>query len=112
MLSGYNNTFLGHNPHNKNNFAEINYGCEIWNINRQDYQQVLARSAEASNAKIMFDAETTSVDVDHGMVHLKDGRELQADVIIGADGMKSIVRRSIPALAHIEPQPHEEAACK
>ena len=73
---------------------------------------MLARSAEASGAKIVFDAETVSVDVDQCVVRLKDVRETEADVIIGADGMKSVVRHSIPSLAHVEPQPHEEAACE
>ena len=107
---GFTNKKLGHLPHNKNNFADTQYGTEIWNINRRDYQETLARAAEANGAKIIFDAETASVEVDRCIVHLADGRELAADCIIGADGMKSAVRKSIPATSHVEPKVHEEIA--
>ena len=109
VRNGNTNGFLGHLPHNKNDFGEAQYGEETWNINRKDYQQVLARAAEASGAKIIFGTETVRVDVDRCTVILSDGRELSAEVIIGADGMKSTVRKSIPATAHVEPLPLEEA---
>ena len=109
IRDGHTDVMLGHNPQNKNNWAKIQYGGEFWSINRQDYQLVLAGAAEAAGAKIIFDAETVTVDVDNGVVHLKDGRQMVADVVIGADGMKSPVRRSIPATAHVEPLRHEEA---
>ena len=103
------NKKLGHNPHNKNNFAETQYGAQIWNINRRDYQETLARAAEANGAKILFDAETVRVDVDRCVAVLRDGRDIAADCIVGADGMKSIVRQSIPETAHVEPLTLEEA---
>jgi salicylate hydroxylase len=106
---GFTNKFLGHNPHNKNNFADTQYDTEIWNINRRDYQETLARAAENNGAKILFNADVIRVDVDRCIAVLKDGRELVADCIIGADGMKSAVRKSIPATAHIEPVVLEEA---
>lgn len=109
MRNGFTNDMLGHNPHNKNNFGEIQYGEETWNINRKDCQQVLAKAAEASGAKILFDSETLRVDVDRCIVILRDGRELAADMIVGADGMQSAVRKSIPATGHVEPLPLEEA---
>ena len=101
---------IGHIPHNKNDAALIWYGDEIWNINRKDYQQVLAKAAEANGAEIMFDADIESVDVEKCIVRLTDGKQLPADVIVGADGMKSVVRRSIPALSGVELVPLKEAA--
>ena len=109
VRNGFTNEMLGHNPHNKNKFGEIHYGEEKWSINRKDFQQVLAGAAEASGAKILFDAETVKVDVDQCTVLLKDGRNLEANVIIGADGMNSAVRQSIPELADVEPIALEEA---
>ena len=106
---GITNEMLGHLPHNKNNAAKTQYGTEIWNINRRDYQETLARAAEANGVKTVFDADVDKVDVDRCVVILQDGRELAADCVIGADGMKSAVRKSIPATAHVEPVPLEEA---
>lgn len=107
--NGLTNDFMGHFPHNESNYGPISYGEEIWNINRKDYQETLAKGAKAAGAKILFNAEVLSVDVEECVVHLKDGRSLKSDVIIGADGMKSAVRHSIPAVADVEPQAHEEA---
>ena len=109
IRDGRTNNMLGHNPHNKNRFTDIQYGDEIWNINRKDYQQVLAHGTEASGGTIVFNAEVDRVDVDKCNLFLADGREMHADVIIGADGMKSVVRASIPATAKVEPIPLEEA---
>jgi len=106
---GFTNKFLGHNPHNKNNFADTQYDTEIWNINRRDYQDTLARAAKKSGAKILFDADVVRIDVDRCVAVLQDGRDLAADCIVGADGMKNVVRKSISATAHIEPVVLEEA---
>ena len=106
--NGEDNSLLGNLLHNKKNMGEILYGEEIWNIHRKDYQQVLASAAESSGATILFDADVVNVDVEKCIVQLRDGRHLEADVIVGADGMKSAVRRSIPVVAHIEPQALKE----
>ncbi|KAF2159675.1 hypothetical protein M409DRAFT_32154, partial [Zasmidium cellare ATCC 36951] len=106
--SAYTNEMLGRNPHNEKGFSVVGYGEEIWNINRVDYQQVLAEAAGGSGAKIVFDAKVRQVDVEGCMVKYADGREFHGDVIIGADGNSSIVRASIPATAHVKPQAWEE----
>ena len=79
-------------------------------IHRADYQQLLAKGALSYGAKILFNASVERVDVDRNSVHLKDGRELTADLIVGADGLNSLVRRNIPATASAELTPLGEKA--
>lgn len=43
-------------------------------------------------------------------VRLKDGRSLSADLIVGVDGQRSVVRRSIPATASAGLIPFDEKA--
>ena len=48
----------------------------------------------------MFGREVTGYDADgpDGVrVHFADGREAEADVLVGADGVNSAVRRAVPA---------------
>lgn len=100
---GYTGANIGALPQNQNNYSKTNHGDEIWNINRKDYQDVLAESARAGGAIIIFDVDISSIDVNACTIKCSDGRVFSGDVIIGADGMKSVVRKHIPKSAHIEP---------
>lgn len=42
--------------------------------------------AEERGAKILFNSQVVSIDVEKPAVELKDGTILEADLIIGADG--------------------------
>jgi salicylate hydroxylase len=95
---------------NEANVADILYGEPQWNIHRADYQQLLAKGALSYGAKILFNSEVTHVDVETNTVHLKDGRQFAADLIVGADGLRSAVRASIPAIADVELIPLDEKA--
>jgi len=101
--NGLTDELLGHNPHNEKDWGRDRYGEEIWNINRRDYQDVLANAAISAGAKIIFGVEITNIDVDGVIVKAADGRVWNADVVIGADGIKSVVRKAIPALSDVEP---------
>lgn len=109
LRNAFTNQEIGHLPQNVKNAAKYQYGEEMWNTNRRDYQETLAKAAEENGARILFDADVIRVDVDRCAVTLKDGREVAADCVIGADGMKSAVRGSIPETADVEPLPLEEA---
>lgn len=86
--------------------SEIEYGAEAWNIHRADYQQVLGVAAQAQGAQILFKAEVVNVDTEaeRPVVHLKDGRSLACDLVVGADGLRSAVRQSIPATSNVHPE--------
>ena len=95
---------------NEANTSNLLFGAPRWNIHRADYQQLLAKGARGYGTKILFNAEVTTVDMDTNTVHLKDGRTLTADLIVGADGLRSTVRASIPAVASVELMPFTEKA--
>ncbi|KAJ9617056.1 hypothetical protein H2200_000777 [Cladophialophora chaetospira] len=110
IRDGADNKALGAMFYNEANTSEILYGEKAWVIHRADYQQELAKGALSYGAKILFNADVTRVDVDTNTVILKDGRELTADLIVGADGLRSAVRASIPATAGAELIPLDEKA--
>lgn len=103
MRDGFTDESLGRIPQNKNNYGKTIYGDEFWNINRKDYQRVLADAAQSDGVKIIFGVDITHIDVDTCTITCSDSRKFHANVIIGADGMKSVVRQHIPKLSHIEP---------
>ncbi|KAK5171736.1 uncharacterized protein LTR77_003372 [Saxophila tyrrhenica] len=102
---GLTGELLGHLPHNKNSAAVIGYGEEIWNINRRDLQDVLAAAAEEAGARLVFGKEFERIDLETGSVVLKGGETVEGDVVVGADGIASGVRREIPALKGVEAIP-------
>jgi 2-polyprenyl-6-methoxyphenol hydroxylase-like FAD-dependent oxidoreductase len=59
-------------------------------IHRADLQAVLAKAA----GDVRLDAEVTGVGAD-GVVVLRGGGAEQADVVVGADGVNSVVRRAV-----------------
>ncbi|KIW92539.1 uncharacterized protein Z519_06386 [Cladophialophora bantiana CBS 173.52] len=110
IRDGANNERLGAMFLNEANNSNVRWGAPKWSIHRADYQQLLAEGAKGYGTKIQFNAEVTSVDVETNTVHLKDGRSLSADLIVGADGLRSAVRGSIPATASVELIPFHEKA--
>ncbi|KAJ3498988.1 hypothetical protein NLG97_g697 [Lecanicillium saksenae] len=71
------------------------YNAEWIAIHRGDYQSVLLEEATASGANILTHAEAIDLESHSDAqtsVHLKDGRRLFADVVIGADGLWSHTR--------------------
>lgn len=109
IRDGHTDKFLAHLPLDTRNYALEKYGAEYWNINRKDYQDVLAHAAQEAGARIIYGADIHRVDVAKVVIEYvtDQGRgskvSLEADLIIGADGMKSVVRKSIPAISDIEP---------
>src|SRR5271168_1836476 len=69
-----------------------------WLIHRADYQRVLYDAAKEAGATILLGSPIESVDEggEGGpSVVLKDGRQFKADVVVGADGIRSKTRKSI-----------------
>ena len=63
-------------------------------LHRADLHRVLRERAESLGAKITLNAVIESMDIDTAKpsVRLQDGRVFEADVILGADGERSICR--------------------
>jgi geranylgeranyl reductase family protein len=64
---------------------------------RSRFDEYLARRAEIAGAELMDDARVvkTSAGQDSALVRLDDGREFTSEVVVGADGVNSIVSRSL-----------------
>lgn len=70
------------------------YGYPYWLIHRADYQDVLLQSAIEAGAKIRTSCRVQRVDDEEVAVYLTTGEVLKADLIIGADGIRSCVRET------------------
>lgn len=97
------NAAIGLVPSDVNGYARRVWGSPHWTVHRIDYQDALAKQAIALGVEIYFNAKVVAFDAVKGYVTLVDGRILDADIIIGADGIHSRARQSIPGLAGIEP---------
>ncbi|KAK4543396.1 hypothetical protein LTR36_005539 [Oleoguttula mirabilis] len=91
---------IAHNP-----MTEWEYGYPHWQIYRPDFQALLADGAHKAGVSIRFDHTVTAVDPDKGELTLKDGTKQTADLIIGADGIKS---RSRSCLSDAEARAFKE----
>ncbi|KAB5576330.1 putative salicylate hydroxylase, partial [Coniochaeta sp. 2T2.1] len=77
---------------------EREYGAQWIAIHRGDYQKVLLAEALDVAADVVTNAEVTSIESatdTQQTVVLKDGHRIQADVVIGADGLWSLVRETV-----------------
>ena len=84
-------------------FAEDQYGHPYLHIHRADYHQILVEEAQRLGVTIQLNSTVTKILFDKPSVLIKDKPEFHADLIIGADGLKSISRSSL--LGHEDP-PH------
>ncbi|KAE8417514.1 hypothetical protein BDV36DRAFT_283708 [Aspergillus pseudocaelatus] len=82
------------------------YGAEWLFQHRADLWNEFLRLAECPSAdlgisgepaKILWGQEVVSVDVESGDVFLSSGLKLESDLVVGADGIKSIVRPLVVA---------------
>lgn len=106
VRDGATNEALGGIVQNAGNTNEILYGSVGWTIHRADYQRILADAALDRGVEILFDASVLRVDTDDALpaVILEDGRTLTAHLVIGADGIRSAVRASVPTISHVQPK--------
>ncbi|KAK1711919.1 uncharacterized protein BDZ83DRAFT_757201 [Colletotrichum acutatum] len=80
------------------------FGSEWLLMHRGDLRDELLRLATGDAAKlgisgpparVLEGVQVIGVDVEEGKVKLKDGEEVTADVIVGADGIHSLVRQPV-----------------
>ncbi|KAF2766202.1 FAD/NAD(P)-binding domain-containing protein, partial [Teratosphaeria nubilosa] len=83
-------------------WAETKFGYRWHVMHRADYQFVLAAEAERLGAELRLGQDVASVE-SHDLkplVRLADGETLEGDVVIGADGLRSLVRTAV--LGHVQ----------
>ena len=85
------------------------YGYPYWLIHRADYQRILFNAATALGVEVILSARVASVDQQKPSVTTTEGTEFQADVVVGADGIRSMVRDSI--FLNISIKPNSTAHC-
>jgi len=66
------------------------YGAPYVTIHRADLHAELMKAAQAAGVTLLQDAAVT--DSEGNSVILHDGRRMEADVIVGTDGVKSVIR--------------------
>ncbi|KAL1981392.1 hypothetical protein VTN96DRAFT_2735 [Rasamsonia emersonii] len=71
------------------------FGHSWYVIHRADYHKVLLDEARRLGAVIKLDSEVRDVDFDQPSVILASQERIHADVIIGADGLRSVVRSKV-----------------
>ncbi|MDO6559308.1 FAD-dependent monooxygenase [Paraglaciecola chathamensis] len=87
---------------------EKKFGAPYVHIHRADLHQVLHRAALSSGIHISVNARVKRYQnlaiqgVNQVQVYLDDGREMLADALIGADGIRSAVKKQMLPLASVE----------
>lgn len=79
------------------------FGAPYWQVFRPDYHKVLLQAAQRAGANIRKASEVKTYLPEEGAVILADGTRVTGDLIIAADGVKSIARKAIG----IDTEPHE-----
>ncbi|TVY82182.1 FAD-dependent monooxygenase OpS4 [Lachnellula suecica] len=74
--------------------SEQKYGYPYWFIHRADFQKILYDAATEFGIEVIFEAPVERVreDGSRTKVVLKNGEELEADLVVGADGIRSKTR--------------------
>ncbi len=68
-----------------------------WLIHRADYQRILYDAAKAAGATVLLGSPVESVEEgeDGPFVVLKDAQQFKADLVVGADGIRSKTRKFV-----------------
>ena len=82
-------------------YAEQRYGNPYLHIHRADYHRILVEETKRLGVSIELGSSVTGIDFEKAIVHVKDKDDFHADLIIGADGLKSVCREAF--LGHPDP---------
>ncbi|GAA5232617.1 salicylate 1-monooxygenase [Verticiella sediminum] len=74
---------------------EAKYGAPYFHIHRADLHRLLASRVPAATLRLGARVESLREEGDRVLARLADGTELAADVVVGADGIHSAVRRHL-----------------
>ena len=80
---------------NENGKYEREYGVPYWHVHRADLHEALVARAKCLGVDIKVGRKVGAVDFDANTVTTDDGVVYGADVIVGADGLRSTIRREM-----------------
>jgi salicylate hydroxylase len=80
------------------------YGAPYWVVHRADLHAAMVQLARSKGVEIRTGCHVVGYEESAGLVHLADGQTATADLVVAADGIKSIARSFIPGLQNIHPQ--------
>ena len=75
--------------------AAARYGAPMYNVHRADLIEVLSRALPTGIVRLGVKVAGIGQDENCAWVDLADGERLQADVVVGADGIHSVVRTAL-----------------
>src|SRR5690606_765488 len=80
---------------------EKRYGAPYIVIHRSDLHSILLEACRESGVTLLNNVNVTSVETTGGRarVHAADGTIYEADLVLGADGLKSTLRENISSAA-------------
>lgn len=82
-------------------YCEQRYAAPYLHIHRADYHRILVEEARRLGVEIILDSRVTGIDFDTPAVQIAGRDDFKADVILGADGLKSKCREAL--LGHADP---------
>lgn len=71
------------------------YGAPFYHVHRADLHQILADRIDPSLVRLSTACESVRNEGGTAIARFADGSEFEADVIVGADGVRSVVRREL-----------------
>ena len=87
---------------------EDKYGAPYYHVHRADLHKILYDLAEPFMT-VRLRAQVVGVDAERGAVRLASGEVVEGDLVVGADGVKSMVQRVV--LGHANPARATGDAC-
>jgi salicylate hydroxylase len=76
-------------------YTEERYGAPYLHIHRADYHRILLQEAQRLGVEIRLGSTVTGINFVKSSASIKDKPDFVADVIIGADGLKSVCREAL-----------------
>ena len=80
------------------------YGYPYWLIHRANFQKILYDAAISMGARVLLDSFIVSIDPCRPSVTLASGQVLNADLVIGADGIRSKTRATVLGDQNVQPK--------
>jgi len=75
-------------------YAENEFGAPYLHIHRADYHRILVEEARSPGVDVHLSSRVKGVNFEKPSVQFADGSEFKADLVIGADGLKSACSES------------------